>query len=174
MDNLIIILLIGISLSMDAFSVSLSISLSKTKINYAFVPIVGLYHFVMPLLGAYTSNSLINNIFVSSNIIIGIILCLIGINILIGIKDKQEHNIVNIFSYILLGLGVSLDSFGTGIGIKLINSNMIVNSTIFSICSMIFTYIGLKIGNLLNESLGKIANVIGFIILITLGISYII
>lgn len=158
---------------MDAFSVSMSLAASnQSNRNYYFVLIVGVYHFIMPLLGNYASNSLINNIFINSNLIVGFILILIGINTLVGIKNKEENIIINLASYITLGLGVSLDSFGTGIGVSLINHNMLLNSTIFSLCSMLFTFIGLKIGQTINNVFGRVANVVGCIILVTLGIYY--
>lgn len=173
MNNLLIIITIGIALSMDAFSVSMSIAASnKTNKNYFFVLIVGIYHFIMPLLGNYTSNTLINNIFLNSNLIVGFILILIGINTLIGMKNKEDNIIINLASYITLGLGVSLDSFGTGIGISLINHNMLLNSIIFSLCSMLFTFVGLKIGERINEIFGRLANIFGCLILLTLGIYY--
>ena len=58
MDSFIIIFLIAISLSMDAFSLSLAYGIEginpKNKIMLSFV--VGIYHFIMPLIGLIFSN----------------------------------------------------------------------------------------------------------------------
>ena len=64
MKELLILLMIGISLSIDAFSVSTCIgmcnlSLKKT-LNTSML--VGLFHFIMPLLGVFTSYQIKINI----------------------------------------------------------------------------------------------------------------
>lgn len=174
MNNILIVLTIAISLSMDAFSVSIGLASSKIKPRYYFILIVGIYHFIMPLLGHVTSNKLISNIFASSHIIVGIIFILIGLNMLIEIDKEETNKKLNLVAYLVLGLSVSLDSFATGIGIKLINSNMFINCLIFSITSMLFTFIGLKLGNKLDYMFGKLANTVGCIILVSLGIYYLV
>ena len=75
---------------------------------------------------------------------------------------------------ILFGLAVSIDSFSLGIGINNISDNFIMCSSIFSITSFMFTYIGLKLGNKLNQLIGKIATIVGGVVLILFGIIYII
>ena len=53
MSSFFTILLIGISLSMDAFSLALIYGMqgiqAKSKINLSLI--VGIYHFIMPLIG---------------------------------------------------------------------------------------------------------------------------
>ena len=75
---------------------------------------------------------------------------------------------------ILFGLAVSIDSFSLGIGINNISNNFIMCSCIFSITSFLFTYIGLKLGDKLNQLIGKIATIVGGVVLILFGIIYII
>ena len=72
MDTFFTTLIIGISLSMDAFSLALiygtqSIS-KKNKIILSII--VGIYHFVMPLLGVFLGNIILiyfKNIYFSTN-----------------------------------------------------------------------------------------------------------
>ena len=47
-------------------------------------------------------------------------------------------------------------------------------SSIFSITSFLFTYIGLKLGNKLNQLIGKISTIVGGVVLILFGLIYII
>ena len=172
--NLLIIITIGISLSMDAFGVALALTSSKQKVSYLFAVIVGICHFILSYLGSYISDGLLTNIFLSANILVGIILILIGLNVFLGIKKEQSNKNLNLWSNFILAVSVSLDSFGTGIGIKLINPNMFINAVVFTISSFSFTLLGLIIGKRVNHKYGTIAEVIGGITLILLGIYYII
>lgn len=169
-------IIIGISLSMDAFSLALLYGLQpiekKDKILLSLI--VGIYHFIMPLIGINISNSLSKYIFIDLNIIVGIIFTIIGIEMIISnSSDKKEKNLTNIISFLIFGLSVSIDSLTTGLGLNIINKNYIQVSIIFATTSCLFTYIGLFLGNKLNEKVGTFSTIIGGIILITLAIYYI-
>ncbi len=173
--NIILIFFIAISLSMDAFSLSLAygtISLTKKEIKLLSI-IVGLYHFFMPIFGMLIGSFIIKILPIDEDIITLVIFSFIGINMIIE-TFKKEENIkkMKIGEMILFGLAVSIDSFSVGIGINSISNNFLLCSCIFSITSLIFTYIGLILGNKLNELIGKVATLMGGISLIILGIIY--
>ena len=173
--NLVLIFFVAISLSMDAFSLSLAygtISLTKREAKLLSI-IVGLYHFFMPILGMLVGSFIIKILPISEDIITLIIFSFIGINMIIE-TFKKEENIkkMRIGEMILFGLAVSIDSFSVGIGINSISNNFFICSFIFSITSLIFTYIGLILGNKLNKLIGKLATFLGGISLILLGILY--
>lgn len=173
--NIILVFLIAISLSMDAFSLSLAygtINLSKKEINILSV-IVGIYHFFMPILGMFIGSYIIKYINVGQDLIILIIFSLIGINMILESRKEQENiKYMKLEEMILFGFAVSIDSFSVGIGLNNISNNFILCSSIFSITSYIFTYIGLKLGKKLNQLIGRLATLIGGISLILLGILY--
>ena len=173
--NLILIFFIAISLSMDAFSLSLAygtISLTKKEIKLLSI-IVGLYHFFMPILGMLIGSFIIKILPIDEDIITLVIFSFIGINMIIETFKKEETiKKMKLGEMILFGLAVSIDSFSVGIGINSISNNFLLCSCIFSITSLIFTYIGLILGNKLNELIGKVATLMGGISLIILGIIY--
>ena len=173
--NLILIFFIAISLSMDAFSLSLAygtISLTKKEIKLLSI-IVGLYHFFMPILGMLIGSFIIKILLIDEDIITLVIFSFIGINMIIETFKKEETiKKMKLGEMILFGLAVSIDSFSVGIGINSISNNFLLCSCIFSITSLIFTYIGLILGNKLNELIGKVATLMGGISLIILGIIY--
>ena len=175
--NIILIFIIAVSLSMDAFSLSLAygtISLTKKEINLLSI-IVGIYHFFMPILGMLIGSFVFNVLNINQNIIVLIIFTFIGINMIIeSFKKDEKVKKMKLAEMILFGFAVSIDSFSVGIGINSISNNFIMCSVIFSITSFIFTYIGLILGNKLNQLIGKISTLIGGITLIILGIIYII
>lgn len=175
--NIILIFIIAVSLSMDAFSLSLAygtISMSKKEIRLLSI-IVGIYHFFMPILGMLIGKFIFNIMHISGDLIVLIIFSFIGINMIIeSIRKEEKVKKMKLGEMILFGLAVSIDSFSVGIGINNISNNFIMCSSIFSIVSFLFTYIGLKLGNKLNQLIGKIATIVGGIVLILFGLIYII
>ena len=175
--NIILIFIIAVSLSMDAFSLSLAygtISMSKKEIRLLSI-IVGIYHFFMPIFGMLIGKFIFNIMHISGDLIVLIIFSFIGINMIIeSLKKEEKVKKMKLGEMILFGLAVSIDSFSLGIGINNISDNFIMCSSIFSITSFMFTYIGLKLGNKLNQLIGKIATIVGGVVLILFGIIYII
>ena len=172
---MILIFFIAISLSMDAFSLALAygtISLSKKEINTLTI-IVGLYHFFMPILGMILGRFITNTIHIGGDLLVLLIFSFIGINMIIdSVKTEEKIKKMKLSEMLLFGLAVSIDSFSIGIGINNISNNFLLCSIIFSITSFIFTYIGLKLGNKLNQLIGKISTLMGGIFLIILGVVY--
>ena len=175
MDTFFTTLLVGVSLSMDAFSLSLiygtqGINL-KNKIILSFV--VGMYHFFMPLLGLFLGNVITNYLYFDISLFVAVIFFVIGIEMIISsMKEKDGVLIFNMFGFFIFGFSVSIDSFTTGIGLNVINSNYLQVSMIFCLVSGIFTFLGLILGNKLKRYFGKISAIVGGVILIVLGIYY--
>ena len=170
------LVLIAISLSMDAFSLSLLYGTEgiKQKDKWLLSIIVGIYHFIMPLIGLTIGMFITSKIVFNTNILVGIILSLISIEMLISsFKNKEEKFLLSIAGFLLFGLSVSIDSLTTGIGLPAITKNYFITAIIFSITSFLFTYLGLNLGNILNQKYGKISTITGGIILLILGIIYI-
>ena len=110
MNSYIIILLIAISLSMDAFSLSLAFGMQgiehKKKLFMSII--VGIYHFIMPLIGVYFGIFIIKNIPLDINVISSIILIFIGLELIISGFKKDDNKLTTSISGILLfGLTVS-------------------------------------------------------------------
>ncbi|MDO4962935.1 MAG: manganese efflux pump [bacterium] len=173
--NIILIFFIAISLSMDAFSLSLAYgtnNILKKDINLLSV-IVGIYHFVMPILGMLIGKFIECIIHFKSDYITLVIFAFIGFNMIIeSFKNETDVKSLKLSEMILFGFAVSIDSFSVGIGINSISNNFLICSLIFSFTSFTFTYVGLILGNKLNKLIGKFATLIGGISLIILGIFF--
>lgn len=171
MNSFIVVFLIAISLSMDAFSLSLAYGIeginNKNKIILSIV--VGLYHFIMPLIGLFFSQIITNHIILNINIIASIILFVIGVDLIIS-KEKDNNLIFSFMGILLFGLTVSIDSLSVGVGIKAITHNYYSSFLVFSITAFIFTYLGLYLGNTINQKMGLYSKYLGGIILIILSI----
>ena len=175
MKELLILLILGITLSIDAFSISTIIgmtSIKREKILFTSI-IVGLFHFFMPLLGLLLEYIISTKININTNVLLGIILFLISIQMFIEyIKPSKKEFKISNTGTLLFAFGVSLDSFSIGLGIKAITDNIFLASTIFTLCSFSFTYLGLTIGKYISEKFNKYSYFIGTIILFLLSIYF--
>lgn len=161
---------------MDAFSLALIYGTQgitkRDKIILSII--VGIYHFIMPLIGLSIGMYITSKIIINTDILVGVILCLISMEMIISsFKNNEEKFLLTITGYLIFGLSVSIDSLTTGIGLPAITNNYLLSSTIFSITSFIFTYVGLNLGNILNQKYGKFSTIIGGSTLFVLGIIYI-
>lgn len=175
MKELVSILLIGISLSMDTFSLSLSLGTisSKSKFLKIFPIEVGIFHFFMPLFGNLIGQQIIIIFNIASNIILGMVLIFLAINLAIHyFKDENTVITIGFFSLLLLAFSVSIDSFTVGFGISNITNSYFISSIIFALCSFSFTFLGLIIGKYSSNVIGKYANIVGILLLLILGISH--
>lgn len=175
--QLLTIIIIAISLSMDAFSLALiygTININQNDIKILSI-IVGIYHFIMPLIGNLIGNILIEKLFINSNIVIFIVLFIIGLQMILE-TFKEEKNIkkLTLKEKIFFGLAVSIDSLSIGVGLNQIYDNILLSVTIFSIISFSFTYLGLILGKKINNIVGKISTIFGGIILMIIGLLYVI
>lgn len=173
MNSFFTILLIGISLSMDAFSLSLIYGMNnlnnKQKLSLSII--VGIYHFIMPLIGLQFGY-LINKIdVISIDIIASIILTYIGIDLIVSnYSKKEEKQTISMLGFLMFGLSVSIDSLSVGIGLKAITDSYYLSSIVFSLTSGLFTYLGLILGNIIGKKIGTYSKTIGGIILIIIAI----
>ena len=157
---------------MDAFSLALVYAIQgmtkKQKIILSII--VGIYHFIMPLIGLTFGTILSNINLISIDIIATIILIYIGIDLIISNFKKEDKLEINKLGFLIFGLSVSIDSLTIGIGLKAITNNYLLSSTIFSITSLTFTYLGLILGNIISNKIGSYSKVIGGIALIIIAI----
>lgn len=170
------LIILAIGLSMDAFSLSIvygTLNLSKKIKNFLSIT-VGIFHFLMPLLGSVLGLFIVHHIISNPDILVGVIFTILSIEMLLNIKelDEEKKDFKNLASAFLFGFSVSIDSFSVGIALGTHHENILLDSTIFAITSFIFTSIGLNVGSFLTSKFGKIANIIGSILLFILAISY--
>lgn len=175
--HILIIIIIAVSLSMDAFSLSLAYgTLNITKKNiWQLSMIVGIYHFLMPLLGMLVGSLILKYFPISPNILVFVVLVFIGVEMINESRSSDtEVKTMNLKELLLFGLAVSLDSFSVGIGLETISHHYIISALLFSFSSFFFTYLGLILGKRINNKIGSISTLIGGIVLISIGIMYLI
>lgn len=171
------VLLVAIGLSMDTFSISLSYGTFNFKKKYILKMsiIVGIFHFFMPIIGSIIGDILLSVLPINEKIIIGLILLTISVDIFLSLLKKEEIKpIKKDFDLFLLSFFVSIDSFSTGIALDVFKLPHIFVVSVFMVVSFLFTYLGLSCGKRLYDNIGRKAEYIGIIILLSLSIFYLI
>lgn len=174
--NIVMLLLIGLSLSMDSFSLSLSVgTMNYSFKNHLLLSVcVGIFHFIMPMLGTILGNSISKNFSIDSDKLLFFLFLFIFIEMVLDLFNKSEKKVnLSLANMLLFAFSVSLDSFTIGIGLNNITTLPILGYFIFMICAFTFTIVGLTIGKKSYNKYGLIAKIIGLIIILCLAISQI-
>lgn len=170
-----LVFLMAVSLSMDAFSLALvygTLGMSK-KYKIFLSIIVGMYHFVMPLLGMFLGEIILSLFNFNYDILVFLILTFIGAEMVVNsFKSEDEVSSLKVSDLFLFGLAVSIDSFTLGITLPSLKVSKVISPFIFALVSCLFTFIGLSIGNKIQKLLGKVATIIGGVILILIGVFF--
>ncbi|MBR7042143.1 MAG: manganese efflux pump [Bacilli bacterium] len=172
MTSFLPVLLIGISLSMDAFSLALVYGMigisKKKKIVLSFI--VGVYHYIMPLIGLMIGSIIDHITFINLHIIAAFILIYIGIDLIISNHKEEKTHSLSMIGMLLFGLSVSIDSLTIGIGLREITTLQRISAITFSLCSILFTYLGLILGHIIGNKIGTYSKILGGTILIIIAI----
>lgn len=158
---------------MDAFSLALSIGTLglKRQVRIALSVLVGIFHFIMPLAGKVLGNVFVSKVHVDAHFLASIIFFYIAILMFKDFKNEREEEFrLSIIGALIFAFGVSLDSFGVGFASLLTGLDVCKAFSVFSIMSASFTFLGLRLGNLLNHLVGKYSILFGGSIMCILGI----
>lgn len=175
--SLFVILMLAVGLSMDAFSLAMiygTLDL-KNSMRKLMSIMVGIFHFFMPILGYQIGELILKLVKIDPEILVGTIFIILGIEMILSLRQEEKiKKLTGLFSVIFFAFTVSIDSFSIGISFGVVNSNIILPCIIFSLVSAFFTYIGVMLGKKLSDKFGNITTLIGAIILLALGISYLV
>lgn len=146
---------LGLAMSVDAFMFSLIYGLTLNRRREAIFTalIVGLFHFIMPLIGYYFTFFVLRNVFSVSlfqnqmNNLGSFILLLLGLFMLYKKEEVQvKTSVANLLSTILFAFSVSIDSFFIGVALTTNDKiNIIIIAILFLFISSFLTYLALRI-----------------------------
>jgi putative Mn2+ efflux pump MntP len=169
------IFLLGVGLSMDAFAVSICKGLALSKMDYMKAVLAGLYfgafQMLMPLIG-YVAGSQFRDFIVDiDHWIAFILLFLIGGNM---IKESRESETDGNASFgikimLLLAIATSIDALAIGVTFAFLNVDIMLAVSLIGMTTFIFSFCGVKIGNVCGTKFKSGAEVTGGIILILIG-----
>jgi putative Mn2+ efflux pump MntP len=177
------LILLSIGLAMDAFSVSIvaGLGLGKVKLIDSLKVSVsfGLAHIIMPILGWFLGLTIITLIQRWDHWLAFILLAFVGGRMLKEGLDKETEEVNSSYllgfaSLIMFTVAVSIDALAVGLSFSLQDLSIWIPSIYMGAGTLIFTFIGLNIGNKTGQQFGKKAQIVGGLILTLIGLRIII
>jgi putative Mn2+ efflux pump MntP len=177
MADWVLTLIIAVSLAMDCFAVSLGIGCSLPtcdkravfRLSFHF----GFFQAGMTLLGWLVGNTILPYIEKFDHWIAFFLLAWIGIRMIReGLSKKTEYmtgDPTRGGTLVLLSIATSIDALGVGLSLSILQANIAFSSFMIGIVSLLFTVIGLRFGNRLNEKFGKRIEILGGLVLLFIG-----
>lgn len=173
--NLTCILLTSFALSMDAFAVSLSkgMNLKKFdfKIYFKISFMFGLFQGVMPLIGWLLGIGFSSYIKSIDHWIALILLCFIGIQMIFEKDENSESTSISNKDIFILAIATSIDALAVGISFAFLNVPILPTITAIAIITFLVCFVGVFIGSKIGSYLGKLAQLVGGILLILIGLN---
>ena len=173
------LVLLSIGLAMDAFSVSMvtSFGLEKVKLVDSLKVSVsfGVAHIIMPILGWFLGLTVITFIQRWDHWLAFILLAFVGLRMLKeGLNEETEElnssNLLGYASLFMFTVAVSIDALAVGLSFSLQKLSIWIPSIYMGTSTLIFTFIGLNIGNKMGQQFGKKAQIVGGLVLTLIGL----
>lgn len=173
-----VVLFLAVGLAMDAFAVSISSGIAAPVVSAAYALKIALFfsgfQMLMPLLGWWLGDSMSQYIASYDHWIAFILLFAIGSRMAYESFQSEAHNrSINFNStavLLLLAVATSIDALIAGVSLSILRINRMHVIIIIGIITLLFSLIGVKIGKILGCRMEKYAQLVGGIILITIGI----
>jgi len=175
--DIISILFIAFGLAMDAFAVSISsgviISYFRWTAALKIAIFFGIFQAIMPVIGWFAGLSFRKLISGFDHWIAFGLLVMVGCRMIYEACKKNETDKIidplNIFVLFVLSLATSIDALAVGISLIFLKISIIFPAIIIGIITFLLSGAGVYIGNKLGDYLEKKFEVIGGIILISIG-----
>jgi putative Mn2+ efflux pump MntP len=173
------LILLSIGLAMDAFSVALVAGFGLGKIKLADTMKVsssfGAAHTVMPVVGWFLGSTIIGLIQNWDHWLAFVLLAFVGGKMIREGLDKENEEInstdlLNWSSLIMFTIAVSIDALAVGLSFSLEKLSIWVPSIYMGAGTLLFTFVGLSIGNKTGSRFGKKAQIVGGLILVIIGL----
>ena len=173
------LILLSIGLAMDAFSVAIvaGFGLGKVKLSDSLrvSSTFGAAHVIMPLLGWFLGSTVITLIQRWDHWLAFILLAFVGVRMIREGLDKETETIntsdlLGFASLIMFTVAVSIDALAVGLSFSLQNLSIWIPSLYMGAGTLIFTFIGLNIGNKTGQRFGKRAQIAGGLVLTLIGL----
>jgi len=176
--NTLSVLLIALGLSADCFAIALGISVPMRTIS--FVPVLrtslafGAFQALMPVLGWLAGRTVIDLIAGYDHWVAFALLALVGSRMVWeSTHSRGSHKKIDISkTYLLLALSVatSIDALAVGLTFAFLKVNIGLVSLTIGMVALAITSVGFLLGRKVGEISGKRAEIVGGIILISIGL----
>lgn len=177
--DLYTVILLSIGLAMDAFSVALVAGFGLGKVKLADSLKVsgtfGVAHIIMPTLGWFLGSTVMELIAKWDHWLAFVLLAFVGGKMLKeGLDEENEEinasDLLGLTSLLMFTVAVSIDALAVGLSFSVQGLSIWIPSIYMGTGTLIFTFVGLNIGNKTGQRFGKKAQVFGGVVLILIGL----
>ena len=177
--NFLTIFLIALGLAMDACFISITkgVALKSTvKIALTIALLFGGFEGIMSILGWLLGIPFENILSTLAPWIAFILISIIGIKMIYESfsSHENENKSFSLKETAILAFTISIDSLLVGLSLSILNNPILGPALIIGSTSFTLSFIGFYIGKKLGYLLGKEIEIIGGVILILIGLSFII
>ncbi|HBR02143.1 MAG TPA: hypothetical protein DD738_06005 [Ruminiclostridium sp.] len=181
------LLIIAVGLSMDAFAVAICKGLSMSKMSYKYAVMTGVFfggfQALMPLMGFLLGTQFSSYITSVDHWIAFALLVIIGTNMIreaVHAKKNPDScrmcgeecgtdDSFSLKNMTILALATSIDALAVGVTFAFLQVNIVPAVSVIGIITFIFSFLGVKIGNVFGARFEAKAQLAGGIILIGMG-----
>ena len=182
--DFITLLGISIALSMDAFSASICKGLATKKFSLKTALLCGLwfgsFQALMPLIGYFLGSQFEHFITHIDHWLSFALLSIIGGNMIreaFSEDDNECNDSCGCTGYktmLLLAIATSIDALAVGVSFAFLQVNIWKSVIMIGLVTFLFSFAGVKIGNIFGSRYSKAAEITGGVILILLGVKILI
>jgi putative Mn2+ efflux pump MntP len=172
------IVLIALGLSADAFAVSVAVGSSgvapdrRSSLRLSFH--LGLFQFLMPLIGWFLGSSISSYIESFDHWIAFIILSYIGGKMIYESLSKDEDKIIKNLtkglSMVIVSIATSIDALATGLSLAFLKVTILYPALIIGIITFSVSFLGYRGGKKMKDMLGAKIELLGGVILCFVGL----
>ena len=177
------LILISVGLAMDAFSVAIvaGFGLGRVKLADSFKvsSSFGVAHIIMPVLGWFLGSKILGLIQRWDHWVAFLLLAMVGGRMLlegldVETKEVNASDLLGFTNLIMFTIAVSIDALAVGLSFSLQEISIWIPSLYMGAGTLLFTLIGLNIGNKTGQRFGKKAQIAGGLALILIGVQIVI
>ena len=180
------LLAISVALSMDAFSVSICKGLATKKFSFKTALLCGLwfgcFQALMPVIGYFLGAQFEHLITSFDHWIAFGLLLIIGVNMIREAMSEDESTdneqstvecscaCTGFKTMLMMAIATSIDALAIGVSFAFLSVDIWKSVAVIGVTTFLFSFVGVKIGNIFGSRYSKAAEITGGVILILLGI----
>jgi putative Mn2+ efflux pump MntP len=177
--NPLSILLLGFAMSTDAFAAAIGkgAAMARPRFSQALKTglIFGVIEAITPVIGWLIGQTASKFVVSWDHWIAFALLLALGLHMIYnGIKPEDDtpedtakkHGVL---ALALTGVSTSIDALAVGVGLAFVNTPIVVVAVVIGLCTFVMVTLGVMLGRVLGEMVGKRAEIIGGVILIGVG-----
>jgi len=161
---------------MDSFAVAVANGVTQYKVSisksFQIALSFALFQALLPFLGWLAGQSVENLIQETDHWVAFILLLIIGVKMIYdGIRHNEatEPRELKLSIIITQSIATSIDAFAIGISLAILKESILIPIIAIGVTTLLFSFIGVQLGKMIGNKIGKSVSVFGGIVLIGIG-----